>query len=187
MSGYLGVFDYFRDIAYLDPVQPYVKTTPAILAYKVLNRNIDKFWIDWAVDMLMNDFDTDHLVILAGISSPYEQFELQALTDKVLDELSLDYSDKEEVIKGYVRYLIQAGIREELNITFSLKLLRELRDLYNELDYDRSLSTFYALYYGVDDLQKDEVQWYVDGMDRNNMLSVIKNTFVQWLNENPAN
>jgi hypothetical protein len=43
-------------------MQTFVKTTPAILAYKALNRNIDKFWIDWAVEMLMNGFDTENLV-----------------------------------------------------------------------------------------------------------------------------
>ena len=166
-------------------MQPSVKTTPAILAYKALNRNIDKFCIDWAVNMLMNGFDTEHLIILAGISAPYDQFELQALTDKVLLELGMDYSNKDEVIKGYVRYLIETGAEEEPNITSSLKLLRELRDLYYELDYDRNLLVFFNLYYGVDDLQQDEVQWYVDDMDRGNMLSVIKNTFAQWLNDNP--
>lgn len=34
-----------------------------MLAYKVLNNNIDQFWIDWAVEMLMNGYDTEHLVI----------------------------------------------------------------------------------------------------------------------------
>ena len=173
------------DIAYIDLMQSYVKTTPAILAYKALNHNIDKFWIDWAVDMLMNGFDTEHLVILAGISQPYDQLEFQALTDKVLAELTLDYSNRDEAIRGYVRYLIQTSSTEELTITLSLKLLRELRDLYHEPDYDSNLAVFFSLYYEVDDLQQDEVQWYVDDMDRSNMLSVVKNTFAQWLNENP--
>ena len=172
------------DIVYIEPMQSLVKTTSVILAYKALNRNIDKFWIDWAVDMLLNSFDTEHLIILAGISSPYDQFELQTLTDKVLEELGLDYSNKEEVIKGYVRYLIQTGTEEDLNITSLLKLLRELTDLYYELDYDSNLLVFFNLYYGLDDLQQDEVQWYVNNMDRSNMLSIVKNTFDQWLNDN---
>lgn len=165
-------------------MQPSVKTTLAILAYKALNRNIDKFWIDWAVDMLMNGFDTEHLIILAGISEPYDQFELRSLTDKVLIELGLDYSNKDEVIKGYVRYLIEMGAEEELDVTSSLKLLRELVALYNEFDYDY-LYVFIVLHWGIDDLLYNEVQWYVEGMDRNNIPLVIKSTFVQWLNDNP--
>jgi hypothetical protein len=160
------------------------KSTAAILAYKNLNRNIDKFWIDWAVEMLMSGFDTENLVILAGISPPYDQFELQSLTNKVLEELRLDYSNREKTIRGYVRYLIQTGTAEELDVISSLKILRELRDLYYELDYDNSILTFYNLYYGLEDLQHDDVQWYVDGMDKDNMLSFVKNTFGQWLREN---
>ncbi len=166
-------------------MQPYVKTTPAILAYKALNRNIDKFWIDWTVDMLMNGFDTEHLVILAGISSPYDQFELQPLTEKVLAELGLDYSDKTKVINGYIRYLIEQGTDDNLDIVSALKLLRELKDFYYELDCDANLAIFFALYWGVDDLQEADVQWYVEGMDRSNMLSVVKGAFARWLNENP--
>jgi len=33
-----------------------VKSTHAILAYKVLNYKIGQFWVDWAVEMLMNGY-----------------------------------------------------------------------------------------------------------------------------------
>jgi hypothetical protein len=135
--------------------------------------------------MLMGGFDTEHLVILAGISPPYDQFELQSLTDKVLAELWLDYSDKTKVINGYIRYLIQQGADENLDIASALKLLKELKDFYYELDCDDNLAVFFALYWGLDDLQEAEVQWYVEGMDRDNMMIVVKETFDRWLVEHP--
>jgi hypothetical protein len=125
-----------------------VKSTSAILAYKALARNVDKFWVDWAVEMLMNGFDSEYLIILAGISAPYDQFELQPLAEKVFDELGLDYSDKQLTIKNYVAYLCETGLEENLNRDSTLKILREFRDL----DYDY-LQYFYCLYYGVADLQ----------------------------------
>lgn len=36
-----------------------VKMTAEILAFKALNRDIDKTWVDWAVNMLMAGFDTE--------------------------------------------------------------------------------------------------------------------------------
>ncbi|MFZ4464691.1 MAG: hypothetical protein ACOYN5_12650 [Bacteroidales bacterium] len=53
-----------------------VKTTAEILAFKALNRNIDKTWVDWAVDMLIAGYDTENLTILAGESEPFNQFQM---------------------------------------------------------------------------------------------------------------
>ncbi len=85
-------------------------STAEILAFKVLNRNIDKIWVDWAVDMLMAGFDTENLVILAGEGEPFNQFYLQDLTTKILDELQLDYSDKDQTIKNYACYLVDKAL-----------------------------------------------------------------------------
>jgi hypothetical protein len=73
-----------------------VKSTAEILAFKALNRDVDKTWVDWAVDMLIAGFDTEHLTILAGESEPFNQFQMQELAEKVLVELQLDYSDNSE-------------------------------------------------------------------------------------------
>lgn len=160
------------------------KSTAAILAYKSLNRDVDKAWIDWAVEMLMNGFDSEHLVILAGISPPYDQFELQSLTQKVFQELKLDYSDQKIVIRNYVSYLFTSEVTENSDIQSILKGLRSLRDIYYELDYDNHIRPFYFLYYGVEDLQHDEVQWYIDGLDRSNIREIVNGTFTKWLAEN---
>ncbi|MNW88015.1 hypothetical protein D3C86_172690 [compost metagenome] len=164
-----------------------VKSTYVILAYKVLNYNIDQFWIDWAVEMLMNGYETEHLVILAGISPPYDQFELHSLTDKVFNELHLDYSDRDQVIRNYVSYLLSTADFDHFNVVEILKPLRELRDLYLALDDYNGLSNFYRLYYAVEDLQYDTVQWYVDGLDRGNIKEVVQRMFTEWLKENPIN
>ncbi len=85
-----------------------VKSTTEILALKALNRDINKTWVDWAVEMLMTGFDTENLSILAGEFEPYNQFQLQKLTTKVLDELRLDYSDKDQTIKNYACRLMES-------------------------------------------------------------------------------
>ncbi|WP_461790907.1 hypothetical protein [Pedobacter sp.] len=163
-----------------------VKSTHAILAYKALNYDIDQFWIDWAVLMLMNGYDTEHLVILAGISPPYDQFELHSLTSKVLNELHLDYSDKDQITKNYVSYLLATTDFDHFDVDEVLKTLRELRDLHLSLN-NHMLTDFYCLYYGVEDLQHDAIQWYVDGLDRGNIKEVVQRMFTEWLKKNPIN
>lgn len=157
-----------------------VASTAEILAFKALNRNADKRWVDWAVDMLMEGFDTEYLVILAGMSSPFDQFEMQRITDKALQENELYYSDKNKVITQYVCYLLEKGLKGDIP---SFTILNILKEIYLELDYEGSLQQFYLLYYAKDDLQYSEVQWYVNGVDRNNIEEAIMIYFTEWLEE----
>ena len=152
-------------------------STSEILAYKVLNRDIDEKWIDWAVDMLIVGYDTENLVILAGESKPYNQFELQSLTDNVFAELNIDYSNKEKIIKDYARYLIDKALKGEID---SFKVLSILKSICIELDYARYLYDFYSLYFAKDDLLNSDIQMYWEGADKNNIDLVINDYFIKW-------
>lgn len=135
-------------------MRPSPNSTIRVLAYKALDRDFDRTWPDWAVEMLINGYDTEHLVILAGMSEPFDYFEMQTLTTKALNELGLDFSNKLQSVWNYVNYLIQLCFDGKLE---SVKVLTELRDLYLELDYQESLQEFYFLYYAKTDLILEEV------------------------------
>ena len=154
-----------------------VKSTAAVLAFKALNRNIDKYWVDWAVDMLVAGFDTENLIILAGESQPFNQFELQKLTDKVFGELHFDYSDKEKTIKNYVYYLVCEGLNGGIAI---IKVLGSLKDLCVELDYEDYLYDFYLLYFAKDDLSYSDNQWYWKGANKDNIDVIIWESLTKW-------
>ena len=154
-----------------------VITTAEILAFKALNRDIDQTWVDWAVDMLMAGYDTEHLTILAGEREPFNQFQMQELTDKVLTELQLDYSDKDQTIKNYACYLIDKSLDGELD---NFKVLDILKDICIELDYEKYLYAFYSLYFAKDDLSYSENQWYWDGATRENIEKIITDYFTNW-------
>ncbi len=153
-------------------------STIRVLAYKALDRDFDRTWSDWAVEMLTSGFDTEHLVILAGMSEPFDYFEMQTLTTKALNELGLDFSDKLKTIWNYVSYLIKMCVDGMLE---SVKVLAELKDLYLELGHEISLQYFYFLYYAKNDLMTDEVQWYINDVDRSNIDEVINGYFTEWL------
>ena len=154
-----------------------IESTVEILAFKALNRNIDESWVTWAVDMLIAGFDTVDLAILAGENEPYNQFQLQSLTNKILDELHLDYSDKGKTIKNYVCYLIDKALNNEID---TFKVLGILRDICIELDYEKYLYDFYSLYYAKEDLLESDNQWYWEGADKNNIDSIIIDSFNKW-------
>ena len=154
-----------------------VKSTSEILAFKALNRDINMTWVDWAVEMLTAGFDTENLTILAGESEPFNQFQLQDLTTKVLDELQLDYADKEQTIKNYVCYLIDKVLDKEIE---TVKALEILKDICIELGMEDYLMHFYLLYFTKTDLLESENQYYLDGIDRSNIDTVIADYFATW-------
>lgn len=163
-------------------MQP-IPSTAEILAYKALNRSVNETWVNWAVDMMMAGFETESLVILAGIMPFYNQFELKVLTDKVFDELNLDYSDAHKAVKNCASFLIAQCLKGEKNY---YSVLGTLKNLCIELDYDKDLYDFYSLYFAKDDLLTSENQWYWIGADRSNIDGIIKEYFENWLLENPV-
>ncbi len=154
-----------------------VKSTAEILAFKALNRDVNKTWVDWAVEMLLAGFDTENLVILAGEFEPYNQFQLQHLTTKVLDELQLDYSHHEQTIKNYACYLIDKSLHGEID---NFKVLEILKNICVELGDEAYLFDFYLLYFTKDDLSYSEAQWHWDGATLENIEKIIKDYFINW-------
>ncbi|HEX7904411.1 MAG TPA: hypothetical protein VF487_11060 [Chitinophagaceae bacterium] len=155
----------------------FIDSTYKILALKSLHRSVDEKWAEWAIDMLTTGFDSEHLRILAGIEKPYNQFYLQDLTDKVFKELNLDYSKQEEVIRNYTYYLVSEVLNGKNHLFIVLRLLK---DMYEEIDYQKEYQDFYLLYWAKDDLENSNVQWYWPDADRNNIDKVILDYFKHW-------
>ncbi|WP_256006278.1 hypothetical protein [Pedobacter deserti] len=147
---------------------------------KASNKDIDEAWIDWALEMIHAGYESDNLYILAGISGPYNQFELQKLTDKVLVDFDLCYEDKLQVMRNYIYYLISSTKSEPSKY---LSTLKEIKDICIDLDMEKEYMDFYLLYYAKDELNESEVQWYWDGADRTNIDIIIRNAFQDYLDK----
>ena len=155
-----------------------VLSTYKILKEKTCNADIDESWAEWAIEMMQQGFEVESLYQLAGISKPFNQFELQDLTNKVLNDLNLDYSDKEKTIKNYIYFIIKTNIE---NTAKYYDVLKELRDIYYELDMNSEFQDFALLYWAKEDLIDAEIQWYWDGADRANIDKIIKEQFELWI------
>lgn len=165
----------------MDNLKP-VESTYKIVTWKCLNRSVDEKWSDWAVEMMSKGFETEHLIELAGISKPYNQFELKELTDKVFEELNLDYKNQDKIIVDYASFLLKQGLKNKKR---TLSILTELKNLCIELDYETKLYDFYSLFFAMDDLTYSENQCYWNGADRNNIDQICTDYFNSWLKENP--
>ncbi len=157
-----------------------VESTYEIIAWKHLNKSVDEKWSNWAADMMMAGFDTEHLVQLAGIEKPYNQFELHELTDKVFDELNLDFKDQDIVTTNYVTYLAKEVLGEKRDL---FKTLRVIKDLCVDLDYNQKIYDFYSLYFAKEDLNYDTAQWYWEGANRSNIDRICIDYLKNWIEE----
>jgi hypothetical protein len=131
--------------------------------------------------MISAGYKNEDLLILAGEQEPFNQFELQRLTDKILAELNLDLKDQERIIKNYATYLIDKNLNGEIE---QIKVLYTLRDICIELGYEKYLYDFYLLYFAKDDLITLENTWYWPNVNKSNIDDVIKDYFVEWKMKN---
>ena len=154
-----------------------IKSTIEILAFKALNRNINQVWVQWAVDMLVKGYDSDYLAVLANESEPFEQIRLQEITTKILNELCLDYSDKDIAVKNYANYLIERALNKEIT---NATVLSILKDIYLELGCVNYIQDFYLLYCANKDLFYDSHQYYWPDTNRENINDVITAYFISW-------
>ncbi|MFZ4797448.1 MAG: hypothetical protein ACOYMA_08125 [Bacteroidia bacterium] len=116
--------------------------------------------------------------ILAGESEPFNQFQMQDLTNKVLHELKLDYSNKDQTIKNYASHLVVQVLNGKQD---ALKVLAVLKDICIELNMEKYLTQFYLLYFAKVDLIDSENQWYIEGINRTNIDEKITACFIEWV------
>ena len=116
-----------------------ILSTDRILNAKAFNENVDESRIDWAIETMEADYESDTRYMLPGVTKPYNQFELQEWTSKVLHDLHLDYANKDSVLNNYIYFLLST--KEDFPET-CLKTLRELRSIYYESGMDSRLTDF---------------------------------------------
>ena len=157
-----------------------ISSTYIILKMKAFNEDIDESWIDWAVDMIEAGYESDNLYMLAGYTRPYNQFELQELAEKVLQDMNLDYADKEAAIRNYARFIIQNAIG--VPITY-FSTLEELKDIYYKIDTAYEYQDFMKLYYAKEERLASPDQWYWNDATRENIDGIIRERFQQFLDD----
>lgn len=154
-----------------------VKSSYKILADKVLQQDNAEDWIDWALEMMEAGFESEHLFILAGLSPKLNRFEFDEIINKTLKELYLDKATNEEIINGYIYYLVSEALNGKLSTAI---VLDKLRSLCQDRNYDEELFAFYLLAYAQEELDELGVQFYWQDADKSNIDLIIRDKFLDW-------
>lgn len=155
-----------------------VLSTYKILKAKAFNEDIDESFIDWAIEMIEAGYESDNLYMLAGETKPYNQFQLQELTKKILEDFGFNYTNRDTAITNYIYYLITNSI--DYPETY-YKTLRELKNICLNMDMDAAYMDFYLLYHAKEDLIENEFQCYWGDANRENIDQIIKDNFKEWV------
>lgn len=154
-----------------------IKSTYKVLAIKEFQKDLAEEWIDWALEMMESGYETEHLTMLAGLSPHSNRFEFNEVVNKTLKELALDSTTKEEVLYGYVYYIIDQALKTKMSTDSALYIIR---DLCRDNDYDNDLMDFYLLAYAKEELKDLGVQFYWEGGDKTNIEAIITSKFLHW-------
>jgi hypothetical protein len=154
-----------------------VKSTYKVLVEKALQGGTIDEWKDWALEMMEAGFETEHLILLAGLSPQTNPFQLDDMINKALKELSLDSMSNDEIVYGYAYYLIDQALNSKMSTKVVLGILR---DLCRDRDYDNELYNFYSLSYAQQELEQAGEQYYWEGANSDNVDTIIVSEFKEW-------
>jgi hypothetical protein len=155
-----------------------VVSTYKVLADRAMSHDSGEDWVDWAIEMVGNGYESEHLYILAGLTSPYNIFEVDEIASKALKELGIERPAENDAINGYAYFLMSETLSSR---QYYGEVLRILKDICIARDYYDPLYKFYLLFFAYDDLKEQNEQYYWQGADKSNIEAVVKSEFQTWM------
>lgn len=146
-------------------------TTTRIVAEKWLQKTCAQQCVDWAIGMLEDGSESDHVTRLAGKLPPFNHFEIAALRDRALEELQVVEAPREEAVIAYASEVLLQGLDGEIPWE---EVLPRVAKLHVDCDFLPALQRFYLLANAFSDLQSNEYQYYVREADRSNIVALVE-------------
>ncbi|MDX1957196.1 MAG: hypothetical protein SFU98_01420 [Leptospiraceae bacterium] len=157
-----------------------IKNIGYLLAYPTVTTEDYEKYIDCALSLLDNDYTYTSICCLASLTQPINFFEAKEIILNVKDDLKLLHLEFETAIIVFSYQLVK-NISNEVDVFESLAHLKELCVSNN---YDSNILCFAELYWAYQDLQYCDVQYYWEGMNKENCYEVIIQHSKKWLVEN---
>lgn len=150
------------------------KLTYKILGQKLLNWYNSKVLVDWAVALMQNGFDSESLVILAGLDNSDTE-EREKYFWKSVQELNINVDKKEiDLIGFYVDYLVDEVLAGNVPPKFALK---QMCDVVIKTDYNPKYMDFYMLDVEIDSIEYDGNRIFASDLNKKNTDEYILNEF----------
>jgi len=133
--------------------------------------------VDWAVELLSNNIETEAILILGAFAKPVDAFEIRNYVNDALKELGLEPYSGEHAIMAEIQYLLN----QILNNVKIRDCLKRLYDLANETDYKYGLMPFYMIYHGWTELEDMGVNYYCKGQTPNDLELELREEASNWV------
>lgn len=150
-----------------------------IQSHKALEPFDYKLAVDWAIELIQGGTETDNILMLASFSEPIGKYEICPYVTAVLNDLDLQELECNDALIAQTHFLLTKILRDEA-IRENLKSLS--RVCINN-DYDKRIMNFYLLYHGWGELEDIGANYYYDGVDLDNIESVLKLEAKIWIDE----
>jgi hypothetical protein len=148
-----------------------IVTTSKILALKALERVCGQECVDWATTMLEQGAGQRSIGMLAGMTPPFNHFEIASLRDRALFEIGAKELSHSQAIRVYASELALDAVAGDKSFN---RVLDELAHLCVAEDYAKDLYDFYLLQNAWEDLQYRGEQWYLLDATRDNIDQLIR-------------
>jgi hypothetical protein len=146
-------------------------TTTKILALKALERRCGQECVDWAITMLEQGASQKSIGVLAGMTPPFNHFEMASLRDRALLDVGASKPTHSLAIQAYAGELALEALAGDID---TFRLLEELAELCIAEGYASELYDCYLLHFAWLDLRRGEVQWYWPGATQENIDQLVK-------------
>jgi hypothetical protein len=118
--------------------------------------------------------------MLAGMSPPFNHFEMASLRDHALTELGVDAISRSEALRIYAAEIAGDAVSGRAGLGATL---RELQRLCIAEDYAPELYDFYLLSFAWEDLATSEHQWYWPEATRANIATIVQEALSNFVTE----
>lgn len=152
-----------------------------LLGMMIFDELDSKEFVNWAVNSIMNGFNSESLIILAGldISDTEERTEYFR---KSLDELNIVLKEEKlELLKELAIHTSFAAINNQLS---SLSALRKMPFICGKANYDGKYISFYEINDDIGIISDGFKPNYILDLNKNNIAEKLNIEFVKFLEEN---
>ncbi|MEM7659203.1 MAG: hypothetical protein AAF399_23990 [Bacteroidota bacterium] len=147
--------------------------------HRALERFEYNLVVDWAMDLIERETETDHVLIVASFAKPVDATEIRPYVSGMLRELGIAETYGEYSVVSHAYYHIE-------RILLGQDLRQNLENVYHlYLQHDRSfdLHAFYLLYYTWCDLESEGVNYYYEGASLDNIEELLREEARTWIDQ----
>ncbi len=151
-----------------------IEETQILLAKRLFWGFDSQKYVDWAIDLLYADIESESLIILAGLNG-YDTQEKEEYFWKSIEELQIDIKKSDdELIENYALFTARQVVENKLKPLDGLSIMLEIVSV---TDYDVKYTQFFGIDEDLDYLSHNEQTIFNSGLRKDNIEEYVKTEF----------